>query len=112
MDLDTINMTIPQDMHLMIIILFMDLDLVIKTNPLGHAPDGSLRLGERMGSFGTWQSLEAEDSAGRESDIKPPLSTSSFVHQHHHLRYLVNIGSVVVVAQHSLLRKERRRSGN
>ena len=33
MDLDTINMTIPQDMHLMIIILFMDLDLVITTIP-------------------------------------------------------------------------------
>ena len=81
-------------------------------NPAGHAPDGSLRLGERMGSFGAGQSLEAEDSAGRESDIKAPLSTLFFVPQHHHLYYLVNIGFVIVVAQHSLPRKERRRSGN
>ena len=81
-------------------------------NPAGHALDGSLRLGERMGSFGTGQSLEAEDSAGRESHVKAPMSTSFFVLQHHHLHYLVNIGSVIVVAQHSLPRKERRRSGN
>ena len=80
-------------------------------NPLGHAPDGPLRLGERMGSVGTWQSLEAEDSAGREPHIKAPLSTSFFGNQDHHLRYLVNIGSVIVVAQHSLPRKERHRSG-
>ena len=57
MDLDTINITIPQDMHLMIIILFMDLDLVIirilqDMHLMGHygwaAGWGALEPGSRL----------------------------------------------------------------
>ena len=57
MDLDTINMIIPQDMHSMTIILFMDLDLVIITIPqdmhlMGHygwaSGWGALEPGSRL----------------------------------------------------------------
>ena len=57
MDLDTINMTIPQNMHSMTIILFMDFDLVIITIPqdmhlMGHygwaSGWGALEPGSRL----------------------------------------------------------------
>ena len=111
MDLDTINRTIPQDMHLMIIIL-MDLDLVIITIPqdmhlMGHygwaSGWGALEPGSRLRP----KTLQVENPMLRLHCQHRSLAINII-----NIIIIININSVIVVAQHSLPRKERRRSGN